>query len=54
MFGEPDFAPSHLVQTGGAQLFSEFVTTFAGSDFWGCARLRSSVVPFAVGVYITG
>jgi glycerol uptake facilitator-like aquaporin len=33
---------------------SEFVATFGLlSVIWGCARRRSSVVPFAVGAYIT-
>jgi glycerol uptake facilitator-like aquaporin len=55
MFGEPVFAPSRHVRAGSAQLFSEFVATFGLlAVIWGCARLRSSVVPFAVGAYITG
>ena len=34
---------------------SEFVATFGLlSIIWGCARVRSSAVPFAVGAYITG
>ena len=55
MFGEPVFFTSRHVRAGGAQLFSEFVATFGLlSIIWGCARLRSSAVPFAVGAYITG
>ncbi len=55
MFGEPVFFASHHVRAGGAQLFSEFIATFGLlSIIWGCARLRSSAVPFAVGAYITG
>ncbi|HKD04780.1 MAG TPA: MIP/aquaporin family protein [Bryobacteraceae bacterium] len=55
MFGEPIFNPSQHVRTGGAQLFSEFVATFSLlSVIWGCSRLRSAAVPFAVGAYITG
>ena len=55
MFGEPIFASSHHVRAGAAQMFSEFVATFGLlAVIWGCARLRSSVVPFAVGAYITG
>ena len=55
MFGEPVFFASRHVRSGGAQLFSEFVATFGLlSIIWGCARLRSSAVPFAVGAYITG
>jgi glycerol uptake facilitator-like aquaporin len=55
MFGEPVFFASRHVRAGGAQLFSEFVATFGLlSIIWGCARLRSSAVPFAVGAYITG
>jgi glycerol uptake facilitator-like aquaporin len=55
MFGEPVFFASQHVRAGNAQLFSEFVATFGLlSVIWGCARLRSSAVPFAVGAYITG
>jgi glycerol uptake facilitator-like aquaporin len=55
MFGEPIFTASEQVRAGGAQLFSEFVATFGLlAVIWGCARLRSSAVPFAVGAYITG
>ena len=54
MFSKPVFFASHHVRSGGAQLFSEFVATFGLlSVIWGCARLRSSAVPFAVGAYIT-
>ncbi len=55
MFGEPIFSVSQHVRAGGAQAFSEFVAT-AGllSVIWGCSRLRSAAVPFAVGAYITG
>jgi len=55
MFGEPLFFASRHVRSGNAQLFSEFVATFGLlSIIWGCARLRSSAAPFAVGAYITG
>lgn len=55
MFGEPVFSASRHARAGGAQLFSEFVSTFGLlCVIWGCARLRSSVVAFAVGAYITG
>ena len=55
MFGEAIFSASRHVRSGGAQLFSEFVATFGLlCVIWGCARLRSSAVPFAVGAYITG
>jgi glycerol uptake facilitator-like aquaporin len=55
MFSEPLFSASQHVRTGGAQLFSEFIATFGLlAVIWGCARLRSSAVPFAVGAYITG
>jgi glycerol uptake facilitator-like aquaporin len=54
MFSEPLFFASHHARAGGAQLFSEFVATFGLlSVIWGCSRLRSSAVPFAVGAYIT-
>ncbi len=54
MFGAPMFAASLHDRGGRAQAFSEFVAT-AGllSVIWGCARLRRSAVPFAVGAYIT-
>jgi glycerol uptake facilitator-like aquaporin len=55
MFGEPVFAASRHVRAGGAQIFSEFVATFGLlCVILGCARLRASAVPFAVGAYITG
>jgi glycerol uptake facilitator-like aquaporin len=55
MFGEPIFTASGHVRSGPAQVFSEFVATFGLlAVIWGCARLRSSAVPFAVGAYITG
>lgn len=55
MFGEPLFSPSQHARAGAAQMFSEFVATFGLlSVIWGCARLRSAAVPFAVGAYITG
>lgn len=54
MFGEPLFFASQHARSGGAQLFSEFGATFGLlSVIWGCARTRSSFVPFAVGSYIT-
>jgi glycerol uptake facilitator-like aquaporin len=54
MFGEPVFAASRHARSGIAQAFSEFVAT-AGllCIIWGCARVRDSAVPFAVGAYIT-
>jgi glycerol uptake facilitator-like aquaporin len=55
MFSEPLFSASRHVRAGGAQLFSEFIAAFGLlCVIWGCARLRSSSVPFAVGAYITG
>lgn len=55
MFGEAIFSASQHVRAGAPQLFSEFVATFGLiCVIWGCARLRSSAVPFAVGAYITG
>lgn len=55
MFGQALFFASTHVRAGNAQLFSEFVATFGLlSVIWGCVRLRSSDVPFAVGAYITG
>jgi glycerol uptake facilitator-like aquaporin len=55
MFGEPVFAASRHVRSGGAQMFSEFIATFGLlSVIWGCTRFRSSMTAFAVGAYITG
>ena len=55
MFGQAIFSASRHARSGGAQVFSEFVATFGLlCIIWGCARLRSSAVPFAVGAYITG
>lgn len=54
MFSEPPFAASRHARAGPAQAFSEFVATFGLlAVIWGCARLRSSAVPFAVGAYIS-
>ena len=54
MFGLPAVSISHRARSGGPQILSEFVATFGLlSVIWGCSRLRSSVVPFAVGAYIT-
>lgn len=54
MFGLPLFSASHHARTGASQVFSEFVATFGLlSVIWGSSRLRSSLVPFAVGAYIT-
>jgi glycerol uptake facilitator-like aquaporin len=55
MFGEAVFSASRHARAGWPQLFSEFVATFGLlCIIWGCARLRSPAVPFAVGAYITG
>jgi glycerol uptake facilitator-like aquaporin len=54
MFDKPIFFASQHARTGNAQLFSEFIATFGlMSVIWGCVRLRSSAIPFAVGAYIT-
>lgn len=54
MFGLRWFSLSRHPRHGAAQLFSEFVATFGLlSVIWGCSRMRSDVVPFAVGCYIT-
>jgi glycerol uptake facilitator-like aquaporin len=55
MFGEELYSASQHVRSGPAQMFSEFIATFGLlAVIWGCARSRSSAVPFAVGAYITG
>lgn len=54
MFGASLYSYSRHARHGWPQLFSEFVATFGLlCVIWGCARLRSSAVPFAVGAYIT-
>jgi len=54
MFELPLFFPSQHARSGPAQMFSEFVATFGLlAVIWGCARLRSAAVPFAVAAYIT-
>ena len=54
MFGLPLFFASRHARSGAAQAFSEFVATFGLlAVIWGCVRLRSSAVPFAVAAYIT-
>jgi len=54
MFGLPTISISHHVRSGPAQAFSEFVATFGLlCVIWGCSRLRSEMIAFAVGAYIT-
>jgi glycerol uptake facilitator-like aquaporin len=55
MFAEPLWQVSTHARSGLPQVVSEFVATF-GLLFviWSCERTRPGVVPFAVGLYITG
>lgn len=54
MFEAPLFFASQHARSGMAQAFSEFVATFGLlAVIWGCARLRSTAVPFAAAAYIT-
>lgn len=54
MFGLSVVSLSLHARSGPAQWFSEFVATFGlVSVIWGCSRLRSNAIPFAVGAYIT-
>ena len=54
MFELPLFFASRHARSGPAQAFSEFVATFGLlAVIWGCARARSTAVPFAVAAYIT-
>ncbi len=54
MFQLPLLSLSRHIRSGPSQVFSEFVATFGLlSVIWGCSRLRSSAVAFAVGSYIT-
>ena len=53
MFGLPWFFASNHSRAGWRQMFSEFVATFGLlAVIWGCARLRSNVIAFAVAAYI--
>jgi len=54
MFQKPLYFASQHIRHGSAQLLSEFIATFGLlSVIWGCVRMRSTAVPFAVGAYIT-
>jgi glycerol uptake facilitator-like aquaporin len=54
MFRLPVISLSRHVRTGPAQMLGEFVATFGLlAVIWGCSRLRTDAVPFAVGAYIT-
>jgi len=54
MFALPLLSVSHHNRGGVPQVFSEFIATFGLLGvIWGCSRLRTSAVPFAVGAYIT-
>ena len=54
MFALPLISVSQHHRGGAPQMFSEFIATFGLlSVIWGCSRRRTSVVPFAVGAYIT-
>jgi glycerol uptake facilitator-like aquaporin len=54
MFGLPVFFASRHARSGAPLLWSEFIATFGLlAVIWGCARVRSSAVSFAVGGYIT-
>jgi glycerol uptake facilitator-like aquaporin len=53
MFGLPTISVSHHVRGGHAQVFSEFIATFGLlCVIWGCSRVRTEMVPFAVAAYI--
>jgi len=54
MFAEPLYAWSQHARSGSAQMLGEAVATFGLlTVILGCARRRSTAVPFAVGAYIT-
>jgi glycerol uptake facilitator-like aquaporin len=53
MFQLPAVSLSRHARSGPSQIFSEFVATFGLlCVIWGCSRLRSNAVAFAVGCYI--
>jgi glycerol uptake facilitator-like aquaporin len=54
MFSLPFVSVARHVRNGPAQFVSEFTATFGLlCVIWGCSRSRSTVIPFAVGSYIT-
>jgi glycerol uptake facilitator-like aquaporin len=54
MFSLPFVSVARHVRSGPAQFVSEFTATFGLlCVIWGCSRSRSTVIPFAVGSYIT-
>ena len=54
MFGEPLLSLSQHGRSGLAQMWSEFIATFGLLVvILSCARHRASMVPFAVGAYIS-
>lgn len=54
MFGFPIVSLSRHIRSGPSQVFSEFIATFGLlCVIWGCTRFRASMVPLAVGAYIT-
>jgi glycerol uptake facilitator-like aquaporin len=54
MFGLRWYSFSTHARSGWRLVLSEFVATFGlMSVIWGCSRLRSAAVPFAVASYIT-
>jgi glycerol uptake facilitator-like aquaporin len=54
MFQLPVKSISQHARSGSAQVFSEFVATFGLlCVIWGCSRLRSDMIAFAVGAYVT-
>lgn len=54
MFSLPFVSLSRHVRSGPAQFVSEFTATFGLLGvIWGCSRSRPSLIPFAVGSYIT-
>ncbi len=54
MFRKPLLYASHHERSGASQCVSEFIATFGLlTVIWACARTKPSVIPFAVGAYIT-
>ena len=53
MFEGPAFSLSRHARSGASQMLSEGIATFGLlAVIWGCSRLRTAVVPFAVAAYI--
>ena len=53
MFRLPLYSASQHIRSGPCQWLSEFIATFGlMAVIWGCSRVRTTAVPFAIAAYI--